>query len=185
MKPSKTLTNVSLSNTQSTANSTSNIFAATNCPDPQHARSFNRLVANLDNITQAWLDISQSKTKILSVNRNHSSTSAELTSKIWNRSPTWAQFSSRPSLDEEISSPPTVSGVANMFSTAVKRLQPKPQFAPSNVLYFQRSSMVRRRGRPLSAISGHCLHYILGIGIATYGGVTNIHPNPLLCPLEH
>jgi hypothetical protein len=40
---------------------------------------------------------------------------------------------------------PTVSGTSNLFSTAVKRLQPNPKSASSNVVCFQRSYDVERK----------------------------------------
>jgi hypothetical protein len=107
------------------------------------------------------------------LNRNHSSINLRGTNIETVESFTYLgrKFSSRPSLDEEIPAykrHPTVSGASNTFSTAVKRLQPKPSARLQVNCISNAPRWCGDVARP-EPFQMRCLRYILGIRFATHG----------------
>ena len=158
------------------------------CSSPE---GLSRLVTSLDNITQAWhLDISQPKTKILSVDRNNSQQKPSINLRgvdiqcVESFTYLGRKFCAHPSLDEEIAS--RLQKAAHSFwrlksvlysrkeiSTRTKVRIYKCTVLPTLLYGSEMWAPLVHQLRRLEAFQIRCLRYILGIRFATHGKVTN------------
>jgi hypothetical protein len=158
------------------------------CDSPE---GLSRLVSRLDEITQAWhLDISQGKTKILSIDKNNTQPKPSITlrdvkiKQVDSFKYLGRIFSSTPSIASEISA--RVQKASHSFwrfKTVLYRrseisLKTKIRIFKMTVLptllYGSESwPITASQLRRLQSFVMRCLRYILGIRFATHGNVPN------------
>ena len=158
------------------------------CQSPQ---GLSQLVLSLDRVTQDWhLDISQPKTKVLSVDRNNTQPQPSITlrgvkiAQVEEFTYLGRTFSTTPDLSTEIAS--RLKKASRNFWRLAAPLYRRPEISvktkvrlfnttvmPSLLYGSETWAPLQSQVRRLETFQMRCLRYILGIRYATHGNVSH------------